>query len=239
MHGSVTKTQAAAGMFAMVALGYGLAQVRAEGPPKSQPLWYSGTIATSDGRPLDEESAAITLALFAANPPAPGEEAVCTVARTTPLVRGRFRVDASECLGAVQSHADLFAELRLGDKRFERAKISAVPYAVEAQRAGGAGHSRTADAAAVAESAKTALALKRSVLRESRQCTASSPTSMDCTCNADELAIGGGGYAGVNNGLAESANVFGASSRNLQGWRVACTTAQCSNTYALCMKVSP
>ncbi len=61
---------------------------------------------------------------------------------------------------------------------------------------------------------------------------------MDCSCDEDEVAIGGGGNCGPSSALTESANPYVTSStdRNEHAWRVACSAHEPINYYALCMK---
>jgi hypothetical protein len=135
-----------------IALGYGLARVRADGAPTTQPLWYSGTVANAQGTPL-EDYHQVTLRLFESDhaPMQGGETAVCMVdAKDTRMMSGHFRVDASSCAAALQKHPDLFVELTVDSGTpFDRAKIGAVPFALEAQHAVTASEARGALAAQI------------------------------------------------------------------------------------------
>jgi hypothetical protein len=114
--------------------GYQLGRVHADGGPTSQPLWYAGTVADQDGNPL-EGNHAVSLRLFESQT---GGEAQCVVGPVdASFQQGRFRIDASACLEKIQSRGDLFTELSVDDatKPFARAKIGAVPYAIEANNA--------------------------------------------------------------------------------------------------------
>jgi hypothetical protein len=110
--------------------------VRASGPPSSQPLWYAGYLE-KDGTPA-EGTLGIAVNLWDA---ATDGNQVCTRANTeTPLSQGRFRVALPDtCVAAVQTHADLWAEVVVGGTDFlPRSKIAAVPYAIEAANASAA-----------------------------------------------------------------------------------------------------
>lgn len=121
----------------LVGLGYGLAHVRAEGAPKTQPLWYAGTVADAAGAPLEGEHS-VTLRLFPAL--TGGSPACATAPIAVVFQKGRFRLDASAgaCMTAISGTSDLFAELSVDDKTFPRSKIAAVPFALEAARASAA-----------------------------------------------------------------------------------------------------
>lgn len=134
------KISMVAGLSACLGLAYGLARVQADGAPQAQPLWYSGSVSDADGKPLDSNYN-VTLRLFERQQPQAGELPACEAdAKSTRIARGRFRIDVSSCSAALKANPDLYAELTIGDdvnagKPFERAKIGAVPFALEAQHA--------------------------------------------------------------------------------------------------------
>jgi hypothetical protein len=134
------------GLVAMLGMGYGLARVQAEGVPRSQPLWYAGSVADSAGKALETKNYDVTFGLYDRQDQQVGETASCAVvAKATRIVDGRFRIDVSECALALQRNPDLFAELAIdGGKPFARAKVGAVPFALEAEHAVG---SSSADSA--------------------------------------------------------------------------------------------
>jgi hypothetical protein len=139
----------------LLGLGYSLAQVKADGAPKAQPLWYAGTVADAAGIPL-EGNHSVALRLFAA---LSGGSPACTAGPSNiAFQKGRFRLDASAaaCTAAVAANPDLFAELSVDDKAFPRSKIGATPYAIEAGRAVEATRATTAMTATSATSAMTA-----------------------------------------------------------------------------------
>jgi hypothetical protein len=118
----------------LVAVGYVAGVVRAQGIPTSQPLVFTGRL-TSNGQPVTDPGRNLVVRLYQAgttvNP-------VC-VSSGTPvrLDDGHFKVDLPDlCVTAVQSNNNLEAEVALDNVTIGRTRINAVPYAVEAVRAG-------------------------------------------------------------------------------------------------------
>jgi hypothetical protein len=143
---------AVAGAASSVAI-WGLHAVFAEGIPTSNPLYYSGTL-TENGQLVN---APRQLAINVWSNPAAqtGEVALCsTNVASTPVISGRFRValDAS-CTAAIHAHPDTYVEVVVGGSTsLGRAKVGAVPYAVEAEHAVNATHAIHADSAGSAAS---------------------------------------------------------------------------------------
>lgn len=112
------------------------AHVLAEGAPTDQPLFYSGTLEV-DGMPASGEYTVIMTLHDAATA---GNELCGTEAKTM-VDAGRFRIDASDCAEAVAAEPDAWVAVRFEGSDGvehaipERAKIGAVPYAMEAQHA--------------------------------------------------------------------------------------------------------
>lgn len=125
---------AAAGGFAAAALFLGRAG--AEGIPSAPALYYAGTLI-ENGAPVTGVKS-IGLALFTTES---GGSPVCRKVESTVAVQaGKFRIPLSdECLNAVRGNPNLWAETTVGTVVMQaRKKIGAVPYAVEAERAGAA-----------------------------------------------------------------------------------------------------
>lgn len=138
--------------------GYGLSAL-AEGAPTSQPLFYSGTL--EDGGRLAEGRYDVTVKLFDRS--AAGDD-LCEVSVSDLAVeRGRFRIDVSSCGPAIEAEPDAWVEVTVRsesnvDRTFDRTKIGAVPYALQAQ------HAVTATSASMAERADAASgALKQTI----------------------------------------------------------------------------
>lgn len=141
---------AALGALALSVVGmvaaYRLGRARADGVPMVNPLYYGGMLDDA-GRPV-EGTRNVTVRLWDA---ASAGATVCTTnAGATAFSGGRFRVALdSGCVGAVRANPELWAELQVEGTVFPRAKLGAVPYALEAGRATGAAGALEARLAAV------------------------------------------------------------------------------------------
>jgi hypothetical protein len=115
---------------------WGLRAVFADGIPTTNPLSYSGTL--TEGGQLVNAPRQLTVNLWSNGSPQTGEVALCsTNVASTPVINGRFRValDAS-CKSEINAHPDAYVEVVVGGTTsVGRAKIGAVPYAVEADHA--------------------------------------------------------------------------------------------------------
>ena len=117
------------------ALGYGV-RVLADGAPVEQSLFYSGTLE-SQGQPVNGPHT-VSLGLYSAEQ---GGTALCAVEREAEVATGRFRIDVSECADAMRESADAWVAVAFrGSDGIDhaidgRAKVGAVPYALEADRA--------------------------------------------------------------------------------------------------------
>jgi hypothetical protein len=111
----------------------------ADGIPLISPLTYSGVLQNSNGTPVTTLQS-IRLQLFNdAAATAAGNQACDTPAQNiTPDATGRFQIVlAQACVAAVKQNADLWVELSVnGTRLMPRSKLGAVPFAVEAARAG-------------------------------------------------------------------------------------------------------
>jgi hypothetical protein len=113
-------------------LGYAF-HVRADGIPDSNPLYYTGTL-TESGQ-LVSGQRAITVNVWS-DGTTPGAPLCQTVASTAQVVGGRFRIAlSSSCKDAVNKDNNAWVEVIDGATSLGRAKIGAVPYAVEADHA--------------------------------------------------------------------------------------------------------
>lgn len=113
-------------------VAYRVGRARADGVPAMNPLYYGGVL--NDGGRAVEGTRAVTVRLWDA---ATAGTTVCTTsAGATTFTGGRFRValDAT-CVGAVRANPELWAEVQVEGTVFPRAKLGAVPYALEAGRA--------------------------------------------------------------------------------------------------------
>ena len=112
------------------------AHVLAEGAPTMQPLFYSGTLEVDGALASGEYTVVMTL-----HDDATAGNELCGVESKTTVEGGRFRIDASDCAAAVAGEPDAWVQVVFtgGDGVEhvlpERAKIGAVPYALEAQHA--------------------------------------------------------------------------------------------------------
>ena len=115
------------------ALGYYASRARAAGIPQVAALVYSGTLTDGRGAPLSG-SKSVQLQIYGA---ATGGGALCqSLAATVTLVGGTFRVPlGDDCVPVVQDNPDLFIDVLVDGASVGRAKLGAVPYAVEADTA--------------------------------------------------------------------------------------------------------
>jgi hypothetical protein len=176
---------------ALMAAGYSIARVQADGAPTAQPLWYSGTVSDAQGAPLTGNHQ-VSVRLFDTEEPT--AQSLCVVGpKDVGFANGRFRVDVSQCESKQQtaavfaSKADLFVELTVddGSKPFKRAKIGAVPFAIEAQHAVSASSASQATAGSNLES-RLAVLESRSGFRASRSAAQSIPTSITTAIDFQE-----------------------------------------------------
>ena len=101
----------------------------AAGIPQQTPLFYAGVL--EDGSGLVEGQQLVGILFWDAEA---GGNTVCTTAESSQMiVRGTFRVALDVgCVAAVQQHPELWVEVTLNGESTGRAKIAAVPYAIEA-----------------------------------------------------------------------------------------------------------
>ena len=101
----------------------------ASGIPKTNPLYYAGVITDTSGKPL---SGSYTIGAVVWTAATGGTKGCLTMGTTTTVLHGHFRValDAT-CVQAIQKNPELWIEVLINGKSMGRAKIGAVPYAIE------------------------------------------------------------------------------------------------------------
>jgi hypothetical protein len=120
-----------------LSLGFGIGTLRAAGVPQDKPLLYSGTL-TEDGELVTGEERNVRISLWTDETSTQTSDRSCeTVANNTPIEGGRFRVALdSECVDAVHDEPEQWVEVEVGGTIIgSRAKLGAVPYALEAEHA--------------------------------------------------------------------------------------------------------
>jgi hypothetical protein len=110
----------------------------ADGIPTIEPLAYSGVLQNSVGAPVTSTVSA-RLSLWDDQTATLSTNRKCetSVATLTPDSAGRFRIILeATCLAAVKTNPNLWVQVEIGATALPRTKLGAVPYAVEADRAG-------------------------------------------------------------------------------------------------------
>ena len=109
-----------------VLVGYFASRASALGMPGTNPLYYSGLLTDTAGKPLTNPQT-IVLDLYDAS--TAGNKKCSTTSIATPLTQGRFRIALSTaCVTALQDNPDLWIEVSVGTTPMARTKIGAVPY---------------------------------------------------------------------------------------------------------------
>lgn len=117
---------AAVGVAAYVA-----GRANAHGIPDTDTLAYTGVLEDTNNQ-LVNATLPMTLQLFSA---ASGGSVLCQTAMNiqTVVTNGRFNIDLPQaCVAAVKANKDVWVQLTVGTDAMPRARIHAVPYAVEA-----------------------------------------------------------------------------------------------------------
>ncbi len=110
--------------------GYLAGTAGASGIPTTDPLFYSGTLTDTAGKPFSG-SKSMGVDLWSAK--TGGTKRCTTPVKTVTVTVGRFRVALSKtCVEAIKQSPDLWVESTVDGASMGRAKIGAVPYAVEA-----------------------------------------------------------------------------------------------------------
>ena len=140
-------------------LGYYASRARAAGIPQTASLVYSGTLTDGTGALLTG-SRSIQLQIYGA---ATGGSVLCqSMLAAVTLVNGTFRVPlGDDCMAIIHSTPDLFIDVLVDGASVGRAKLGAVPYAVEADTAQ---HATAATPGGVLDTQITALASRVTAL---------------------------------------------------------------------------
>jgi hypothetical protein len=153
----------AAGAFVALGLsaGFGINTLRAGGVPQTHPLFYSGTL-TESGQAING-TRDLEVSLWKRETSTDASDRTCSMSDGgAHIENGRFRVALDDCVTAVHAEPEQWVEVKVGGIAIgERAKLGAVPYAVEADRAtsaAGALEARIAALEADRTSAATAAA---------------------------------------------------------------------------------
>jgi len=223
--------------------------VRAAGAPETGSLKYSGQLALLDGSAVSGAKN-IALGLYDA---ATAGARVCDAPSTTVTVNaGRFEVPLPDtCVVAIRANPNLWAEVQVDGAAVGRAKLAAVPYAIEANRAVSAITASSAAVAQTAASAQVATKLAAGPISAGLQffnvsgtslaspCVAVSGSVVDCTCPEGTYAVSGGGDAGQGSGNIVRESRPQAANK----WRVTCASgtsdALCSTYSLVCSRIAP
>jgi hypothetical protein len=107
----------------------------ADGIPSPNPLYYAGTL-TLDGNLVSDPARSMKATLWTNPTPTVGETALCVTSVTTPVLDGRFRIALDpSCKGAINANPNVYVEVVDNAVSLGRAKVGAVPFAVEADHA--------------------------------------------------------------------------------------------------------
>jgi hypothetical protein len=242
-----TSVLAATGV-AILAAGFFAGRALAGGIPSTAALTYSGTLEDATGAPL---TGSHNIQVDFWNAAAGGTTPAClTTSVAVVLDKGRFSVALPDtCASAVKASPDVWAEVLVDGASLGRSKIGAVPYAVEA------GHATKADGAsagtfsvpgnlAVSGNATVAGTLSAGFHWATNCSTTGSLTT--CTCDANEIAIAGGGNPTTSsgNGYLSSSRPIIYSSTPTGTWEVGCKSdtgapIACATVDVLCARVAP
>lgn len=124
----------ALGLLCVGTLGYRLGSAQATGAPTPNPLTYSGAVVDNAGNPA--ANVVVSARLFSA--PTGGSSVCDATAPSTTDVNGRFDVvlEDTRCVDAVAASQNLYLEVSMnGAAVGARARLGAVPYALEASHA--------------------------------------------------------------------------------------------------------
>jgi hypothetical protein len=224
-------------------LGYWISHARAAGVPKT-PLTYSGVLTDMNGTVLSG-SKSILLQLYGG---ATGGTALCASSPTpVTLVAGAFQVAlADNCTDVIRSTADLWVEILVDGTSVGRAKLGAVPYAIEADHAATATSAHTAETATTIAAGTVAIPGNLKWINNDKnslgpECKVFEGTVVDCTCPDGSFVVGGGGAADSSGGMY----VRESRPLSVKTWRVACGNVATNkdmvcNTYSLlCSRIGP
>ncbi len=188
----------------------------ASGAPSVGALNYSGVLEDADGNPL---AGTHNILLQFWGDDTTTEKLLCTLnSEGLALSAGRFSLALPDtCAPSFQTSPDVWVEVSVDGASLGRVKVGAVPYALEAT------HATAADNATTFRVSKDLTVQGKLLLgwRVSTSCTWNA-TSLytDCSCNAGEVAVSGGGYC-ADGTLDESRAVLNGSSLP-SVWRLGC-----------------
>lgn len=215
-----------------------VARVRAEGAPAGAgALTYSGRLEDAAGEPL-EGPRNVALAVYDS---ASAGARVCELQPTeVGLEHGRFDLALpADCAGAVAQSPNLWVEVQVDGASLGRAKLGAVPYALEAQHAVSAS---TADVARTLadgpiDGALTSFTIPGATL--AAPCVLTAGQIVDCTCPAGSFVHA----AGADAGAATGAHVRESRALNATTWRLTCAAGtadvRCRTYHLMCSRVGP
>jgi hypothetical protein len=165
--------------------------------------------------------------------PAAAIVALCTIASAS--------VPVAFTKNAPLKADDLNADFQNLDSR-----VTSLETTVAASHVATADNATHASSADNATSAAVATAVAAASVRiETSTCTpmypgTAAPTT-DCACNANEIAIGGGGWSGAVTGTLNESRNLGATGGAASTWRVSClqngARVLCSEPFAICLAV--
>lgn len=120
-----------------VGLGYNQLRARADGIPAMRPLTYAGTLEEGGGPVTGMRNIRLTLWDTPSGGGSANIRCITTTPAPTQVNNGRFQIVLDEaCAPAVRSTPDLWLEVEVnGAVVGNRTKLSAVPFAIEANRA--------------------------------------------------------------------------------------------------------
>jgi hypothetical protein len=109
----------------------------ADGIPTQTPLVYSGVLEDAAGVPITaQQSLQLSLWDDASSSDAAHQRCSPSAQQVTPDAKGQFKLALDPtCLDAIRATPDLWSQLKVGTVTLPRMKLSAVPFALEAQRA--------------------------------------------------------------------------------------------------------
>jgi hypothetical protein len=248
MKRSIKWAAVAVGTTGLVAGAFVGGRAWAGGIPAAGALTYSGLLQDATGAPLPNPAYLEVRFMNDATANAPANVLCDTgTAALTPLINGRFSISLPlACTTTVGSNTGIWVDIVYGTTQSgaaslgARAKLGAVPFAVEANHAVSATTATNATTAANANTLSSA-----AVTVETAGCvlatSAAGGAYTDCTCAPGEVAIGGGTCTGA---LCQPGVVLVESrSPSARVWRLTCedagTRVQCNTTYTsvVCLKV--
>jgi hypothetical protein len=230
--------------------GYTIRSASAGGIPAASALSYAGVLEDANGPISGNHNIQVSLYDAAAN----GNLLCQTASTPVSVANGHFNAQLpNACTTAVAATSSVWVDVIVDGSDTGRTPIGAVPYAVEASHAVNATNASTAASAAAGTFAvpgSLAVTGNASVggtlsvgLQISTSCVAFNGSYIDCTCGANQIAIGGGAYSGgggtyLDESRSPSFPQLGST------WRLGCQTSAgtrvgCAWPYAMCARLAP